>query len=178
MAGMIAVDYAGLTNRMTKFTALLNKNVQTALETIGEILKNDLHIRKFSAHPGYDLSQAFDKAIDKSFRIKKGSVGFLKSVMDAETPTKEGLGWWRLFEYGGITKDSGDPVGRSGGSDDYHFVPKLGQGKSGQGFMAKGGTHPGVYPTKLFHRTLEGNRKKFNDIMRRAVFAATKGQTF
>lgn len=42
----------------------------------------------------------------------------------------------------------------------YHFVPKVGEGRHGEGFMARGGTHPGFESTRFMRDAMESTDKR------------------
>lgn len=184
----VTIDDARFKVKIQKIQKRMKENVANALETIMDKLTSDILINRYSSHPGYDMlkSGVFHQAVQEARFVdrKKLVAGFLTDVMDQRTsvPTAKGnfsgLGYWRLYEYGGATVNNPRAGSRVGKSSTHRFVPLQGAGLYGEGAMMKGGTHPGVYPTRLFRNTINANRKMIRETISRAIKAAIAGTEF
>ena len=175
-----------LASRIKKIQDRITEEVQKTMHKIGQKLVSDIvggAARNFSAawsSSGYDLDGATGSLMNgvrDALVVGPRIVGFSERIMDQATLTEGGggLGYWRLFEYGGATKSYPRARSRAGGSDEFHFVPG-GGGKTGEGEMFKGGSHPGVMPTRMFQDTFLMNKKYMREQLRNAVKRAVKGK--
>lgn len=180
-----ASSFAGFAKRITK---RIEEEVHRAMYDIGGKIQQDIisgraRVANTSTafNPGgYDLndSGALMQGVRTALHVAKDQVGFLTKKMDEATLTSAGIGYWRLFEYGGRSRAYPRAGSRAGGSQDYAFVPQLGQGKIGEGTMhftnQEDAMHPGVMPVRMFQDAFLQNRKYIRERMKQALKNAAR----
>ena len=173
-----AKQFEGIGKRLTK---RLEAETAKAMEKIGHKMRDDILTGRSQASSSawsasqYDMDKGGNlmKGVADSLYIAKTQVGFLTDVMDDATMTDAGVGYWRLFEWGGRSRARPRARSRAGGSDDYRFLPSPNQGIHGEGAMVETNnpekTHPGVMPTRMFQDTFLSNKKFIREQMKLAI---------
>ena len=196
MALVGRVDASKFLAKIKRVNALMNRNIQSALEKIGSKMASDItggrtqkqgsawskaqHNAGPEAGKKYDMGDEFSTAVWLALKVNRRTVGFDSKRLDSGTQTEGGggLGYWRIFEYGGASPSKPRVGSRVNKYSGYSFRPAEGFGHSAEGYNVENskGKHPGVYPTRPFQDTVFLNRKFIKETFRRAVRNALKGK--